>query len=278
MNSGFWAFPRTPLLVLCCVLLLAGCATVDRTAVAKFQQGVTVVNTGSQSVFAEFNAQARELRLDRAATLPRLTEEDVAPGLSPKSIDAWNASLDALALYAASLQRLTNQDTGKAIQADVAALGDRIITICNIQSDNTDFAKKAVGYIGNLLIRQAATAKALEIATEADPNVRQTLTGMSTILNRVKRDSARMFEDKLDQAATTFEASKKDEKKKVAAEYVAVLNKRDAQLSSIAALQKSLISLADMHACILKENPSGIEAFAYALRSEVALAREALKN
>ena len=61
-----------------CLTLMAffgGCATTDTQSVTKFKQGLSAVQTDSQTILLEFNRFIRDLQLDRAATLSNLKEK-----------------------------------------------------------------------------------------------------------------------------------------------------------------------------------------------------------
>jgi hypothetical protein len=76
--SDIRVIQRSFALCLVIMMLLLACATTDPQSLTKFKQGLSVVQTNSQTIIIEFNRFVRELQLDRAATLPNLKESDVA--------------------------------------------------------------------------------------------------------------------------------------------------------------------------------------------------------
>lgn len=278
MNRRIGKLARIPLLALCCAMLLVGCATVDKTSMTKFQEGVATVRQNSQALFLDYNAFVREMQLERAVNLSRLTESDVAAGLDAESQARWSTALDALALYASSLQLLASPSSGEGVQANLTNLGNRIIALAPSPGGGAQAANEAIGHLGNIIVQQAANAKALEVARTADPAVRNVLGHMADMVGSDHASGLRgtmwsNWTTKSTGHQVRFLAPGAD-KRKVAAEYAQALDSRQAHDTSLAALRASLLDLADLHTAAAQGRTADAETIVATLRQEVAFARQ----
>lgn len=284
--SDIRVIQRSFALCLVIMMLLLACATTDPQSLTKFKQGLSVVQTNSQTIIIEFNRFVRELQLDRAATLPNLKESDVAPGLDEESVGRWNAAVEALSLYASSLETLTAPTGVAKVEKSLKSLGDRIIAI-NPPKDPTSFKtgelNQAISHIGKLIVGAAANKKALEIAREADPSVRAVLMQMADMIGDAQTTAglrATMYSNwttRADQFRASF-LQPNANKRQVAAMYAEALEGRQTCDASLSALRKALLDLADLHTAIAQGRSADASEIVAILQQEVASAKQLLES
>jgi len=267
-------------------MFLWGCASTDPQSVTKFKQGLSTVKTGSQTIFLEFTRFDRDLKLDRAAKLANLKESDVAPALDAKSISQWHAALDALSLYASSLETLAAPTGGTKVEESLTSLGDRIIALGRSKDPTesaSDELNKAVGHIGRLIVDAKAKKRALEIAREADPSVRAVALHMADMLGSdhstggLRTTMWSNWTTIMSEYQISFLASGAD-KRKVAATYSEAIEGRQASDLALDSLRGALLDLADLHSAVAQGRSEDASDTIGLLRQEVAYAKQLLES
>lgn len=267
-------------------MFLVGCASVDPVSVTKFKQGLSIVQTESQSLLLEFNRFVRDLQLDRAATLPNLKESDVTPGLDVDSIIRWNTAIEAMSLYASSLETLVAPEGATNVEESVTSLGNRIIALTP-SKDSTqskgDELTKAIGHIGKLLTEADAKSKALQVARHADPWVRACLSQMGDMIGMdhesggIRTTLWSNWTTRSDQYRKNFEKPGAD-KRQIASTYATAIEGRVTSDAALGSLRKSFLDLADLHTAVAQGRSADAGAIVSILREEVAYAKQLLKS
>jgi hypothetical protein len=282
VHATTWRFPICLIVVMC----LWACATTNPQSVTKFKQGLSAVQTESQTVLLEFNRFVRDLQLDRAATLEKLKESDVAPGLDDESVGRWNAALEAMSLYSSALETLVAPAGAAKVEESLKSLGDRIITLK--VSEDTPSSKggeitQAISHIGRLIVEATAKRKALEIAREADPSVRAALLQMADMVGGdhttggLRTTMWSNWTTRATQHRTSFLQPGAD-KRQVAAKYAAALEGRQTSDVALGALRKALLDLADLHTAVSQGRSADASEIITFLRQEVAYAKQLLES
>ena len=268
------------------IMFLGGCATADPQSVTKFKQGLSAVQTDSQTILLEFNRFIRDLQLDRAATLSKLEESDVAPGLDAESLGRWNAAVEAMSLYASALETLAAPTGVAQVEESLTSLGDRIMALSppkDSASPKKDELNLAIGHIGKLVVEATAKRKALEIAREVDSSVRAVLLQMADMIGSGQTTGGlrtTMWSNwtmRADQFRGSFLKPGAD-KRQVAAMYASAIEGRQTSDVALSALRKALLDLADLHTAVAQGRSADASAIIAFLRQEVAYAKQLLES
>ena len=263
-----------------------GCATADPQSISTFKQGLSAVQTESQTIFLEYNQFVREMQLDRVEKLTSLKESDLAPGLDASSLTRWNATLEAMSLYASSLETLASPAGGAQVEQSLQALGNRIIALsppADPGESKKDELNLAVSHIGKRIVESKARRKAMELAQDVDPSVRSTCLHMADMIGSSHTTSglrATMWSNwttRADGIRIQFLDPGVD-KRKIAMMYAAVLDDRLSSDAALAALRQALLNLADLHTAVSQGRSADATAIIALLRQEVAFARQLLES
>jgi hypothetical protein len=268
------------------MIFLGACATTDPQSITKFKQGLSAVQTDSQTILLEFNRFIRDLQLDRAATLPNLKESDVAPGLDAESLGRWSAAVEAMSLYASALETLAAPTGAAKVEESLKSLGDRIIALnppTDPASSKGDELNQAISHIGKLIVEAAAKRKALEIAREVDPSVRAALLQMTDMIGSgqttggLRTTMWSNWTTRADQLRHSFLAPGAN-KRQVAAMYASAIEGRQTSDVALSALRKALLDLADLHTAVAQGRSADASEIIAFLRQEVIYAKQLLES
>ena len=277
-----WRFPLCLVMMLC----LGGCVATDPQSVTKFKQGLSAVQTESQTILLEFNRFIRDLQLDRAATLSNLKESDVTPGLDTDSLGRWNAAGEAMSLYASALETLAVPTGAAKVEESLKSLGDRIIALKPPKDpvgSKGEGLNQAISHIGKLIVEAAAKRKALEIAREVDPSVRAALLEMTDMIGSdqtaggLRTTMWSNWTTRATQLQVSFLA-KDANKRQVAAMYAEAVEGRQTSDVALSALRRALLDLADVHTAVAQGRSADASEIIAVLRQEVVYAKQLLES
>lgn len=272
---------RVPLALASTGLLLAGCAgTVESTRFIQFGEGVAIVDRQSQTALAESNKLARDVSVERfiRSGAIGLAENSFTVAVDPKDIAAWQSAFDGIERYAALIASLSDAKRHTDAGDAVTALGAQLNGLgAGISPEvATGFASLA-----GLIVQQKAQRDAVQIIRATDPAIQTILTQMATALGTDDgsglrgtvaanwTDSLRGVREAYVDAAQAKDAA---QQRALIDEYLATLDRRDAQLQALAGLRSSLLSLAQAHAAEAAEAPAS------ASRLLALIARQADEN
>jgi hypothetical protein len=243
------------------LLLLAGCAApmVSPPRVAAFGQAVDSVKLQFDTAFAAINQMAMADAVERAVTLPKLTEADVAPLLPPDDIAKWDNAIGGIDAYVASLTALTAPNPANDFGSAATAFGT---AVAKLEPSALPSPGVAAGFaeLGRSLIAAKAERDALKIARQADPAMQQIFTAMADVIGDAKLKGLRgtVHEHWQTEIAEVAKVDFPTAKGNTAARrsavlaYVDLLQKRDAQDLQLASLRQSLLELGVAHAALAR--------------------------
>ncbi len=262
-------------------LFISNCATTDIHSLNAFREGLLVFDSESRILFAEFNRIVRALQLDRAAGLSNISESDFTPGIAPQALRNWNMAVQTLTLYASSLEILASPSASVQVEKSLKTLGERIAALkeqnAGTESGHNGFSH-AISRIGMHVIHGSARTKALEIARNANPDVREILFYMSDMIGGPDSGGLRMImwsnqTTYADQYRAAF-LEKNADKRDIASRYVTALERRESIDMALDALGKTLIALADLHTAASQGRHADSRAIIAGLRHEISHTRK----
>jgi len=268
------------------LLLVGGCTTAPPESVAKFRQGLALVNTDSQRILLEFNSFVRDLQLDRAEKLKNLKESDLTPGLDAESVSRWNAAMEAMSLYASALATLAAPEGSTEVEESLKSLGARIVTLGppkDAASSQEDELTQAVSHIGELIVGAAARRKALEVAREADPSVRAVLLQMANMIgsDQVTAGLRTTIWSNWTMRANEIRAEFLEpgaNKRQVAAMYAMAIEGRQTSDVALSALRRALLDLADLHTAVAQGRSADASDIILSIHKEIVYAKQLLES
>lgn len=246
-------------LALFACIALPGCArTVSSSELTGFGTAAATLSRQTDANFAEANRIARSAAVDRfvRAGTVGLTEAPFAPAVPVEVTDQWRSAFSNLERYGLLLGTLTDPAQGKQTTAAFKNLGAELrngVASANISPG------VAAGFsaLAGALVDMEAQQRAQEILRRTDPEVRSLLTAMADAVGasdseglrgtvasawtasggRLQRNYALAVEAKRDE----------DSRRAIVTDYLTLLDRRQAQLASLASMKSSLLALADAH-------------------------------
>jgi hypothetical protein len=254
------------------VALLAGCAqpAVRSDDALKFGQGVSQTRQQARIAFHDANALAREQAIQYvlATTRPGITEQDFTPALDPQAVAAWDTAFGLMESYASSLQQLLAPEHPAAFGNAVVELGSELKS-GRVGATVPPTVGTAFAQLGEILITIKAEDDARSAMRKADPGVRAVLTSMADAIGASDRTGVRgtvwsnwktqLAEGPIRDYSNAVRNNNDMAAKRTAAEaYIDLLDRRDAQLASLASLRQSLLLLADAHSAAAAGSPADL--------------------
>jgi hypothetical protein len=246
-------------LIACLLLALAanGCATAPSGDLTGFGRAASTLQTDAATTFADANRLTRSVEVDRfvRSGAIALSERRFPAAVPPEVAARWRGALGDLARYGNLLATLTGRGRG-GVQTDAfRELGVQLNA--GPTSANLDPGVSAgFAALAGALVDLRAQASARDILRRTDPKVRTLLTAMA---NAVGRDDGEGLRGTVASNWTTalsvyqrtyaLAATEKADarQRQIVADYLAGIDKRDAQLAALAGLRASLLGLADAH-------------------------------
>jgi hypothetical protein len=264
------------------LLLLTGCVApmVSRPRVADFGQAVDSVKLQFDTAFVAINQMAMADAVDRAVTLPTLSEADVAVLLAPDDIAKWDNAVANIDAYTANLTALTAPNLANDFGTATTNLGSEV---AKLDPNALPSPGVAAGFaeLGRLLIEAKAERDALKIARQADPAMQHIFTAMADVIGdgRLKALRGTVHEHWQTEIASVakvdFPAAKNNPAARRAAvlAYVDLLQKRDAQDLQLASLRQSLLELGVAHAALARGADSDLAGALAMIQQELTQTR-----
>lgn len=261
---------KASLLVALMALALAGCArTVVSEDLAKFGAAANSLSQQSDLAFNQSNKLIRDVSIDRfvRSRAPGLSEDQFQVAVTRSDIDAWTEALTALSDYGAGLASLVDSKRGVETSDALVALGAKLNQGFVGAKINPGVAS-AFASLGGALVDAKAQSEARKILQRSDPAVQDVIGRMAGALGDDDADGLRgtvlsnwntSFTGVRRAYATAAERGDEANQRKLVAEYLSGLDRRDAQLRSLANVRASLISLAAAHAAAAKGAPATVD-------------------
>lgn len=238
-------------------LLTMSCATTPRANLSGFGQAVTALQTDVSTTFAEANQLARSVEVDRfvRSGALALSERRFPPAVPPEITAQWRAALGELARYGNLLATLTGSERG-AVQTDAfRQLGAELNAGSTAAYIDPGVAAGFAALAG-ALVDLKAQSSARDILRRADPDVRGLLVAMGKAIGASDTEGLRgtvasnwtAVLSGYQRAYAVAATEKADSRQRqIVADYLAGVDRRDAQLAALAGLRSSLLGLADAH-------------------------------
>ncbi len=270
-------WPRASVLT-CTLTLLAACgSTPVREDIPPFRAAAATANQQTAQAFTDINAFLRERQIDRAVQQNALSESLFFTALADEDVAKWNRAFGVIDAYAASLEKLLDPQRRTEVQQELVGLGDAIGQIRNEQLPGGVAAGFAT--LGGLLLQMKTEKDAMAAIRRADPGMQAVFATMQTALGAHEEDAIRgtvrtSWNQLRDERSLDFRRDQgADARRAVVEDYVAILDKRDAQDRSLAALRRSLGLLASAHSALAAGRPGGAGAILDLVQREYALWR-----
>ena len=239
-------------------LLVAGCTTVPPAQVAAFAKGVDSVKVQLDTTFANINQLAAEDEIDRAATLPTLTEENVGVLLKSEDIAKWDVAFASIGRYADSLSLLLAPERANDFSTAAQGLGT---ALSKLDRDALPSAGVAAGFVelGRLLIEAKAETDALNAARKADPGVQEIFSQLASVIGESNQDPGTLRATvrshwllRMGEEQAAFSEAAPGARRATVVDFVDLRDKRDAQDLQLGALRQSLLDLGAAHAALAR--------------------------
>lgn len=258
------------------LLLVAACASVPPADVLEFRNGAHAVNVQLDTTFASVNELASADAIDRAATLPSLTEDEVAPVLKREDIAKWDTAFAAIDRYAANLNLLLSPDHADEFGEAAEGLGSALDGLnLNVSPGvATGFAE-----LGRLLIIAKAESDAISAARIADPAMQQIFSAMAEAVGETNQDGIRLTvwshwtDTRMASQKLAFKETNPSARRAIVAAFVDLRDKRDAQDLQLSSLRQSLLNLAVAHHALAEGSNVDLSTAISRIQEELAATR-----
>lgn len=250
--SSFRELTRASSLLLCIILLATGCVTTPKTdSIPPFRQAVLTAEQQTAQAFGEINAFLRERQLDRVALGDRLDEGDFETVLSPDAVAKWHSAFQLLDRYGQLLQTLLDPKRRDSFEGDLLELSNGVGALRD--DELPDGLAAGFSVLGSKLLEARAQKDSMSAIKKADPGIQAVVRTMMDAIGADRSDGIR---GTVDSSWATLEAPYKTQfnqasmtskKRAIAADYIALLDQRDARDRSLASLRRSLGLLGDAH-------------------------------
>lgn len=240
-------------------LALAGCAnTVSSTQLTGFGTAAASLSRQTDLNFAEANRIARVAAVDRfvRSGATRLSEDPFQPVVPADVANDWRSAFANLERYGLLLGTLTGDDQRKETTAAFKGLGVELNTGV-VGARISPGVAAAFSSLAGSLVEVEAQQRAREILIRTDPQVRALLSGMAEAIGPSDGEGLRgtvgaawtAAGGRAQRAYALAVEGRRDEdaRRAIVADYLGQLDRRQAQLGSLAGLRLSLLALADAH-------------------------------
>ncbi|MES3110499.1 hypothetical protein [Sphingomonas aurantiaca] len=239
------------------LLAAASCATTPSTDLTGFGRAAGGLQADVGTTFAEANRVARSVEVDRfvrSGTIA-LSERRFPPAVPPEVTARWHAALGDLARYGNLLATLTGAGRGGEQTDAFRQLGVQLAS-GTTAADLDPGVSAGFAALAGALVDLRAQSTARDILHRTDPDVRRLLVAMADAVGSSDAEGLRgTVASNWTAALTAYQrtyavaATEKVDarQRQIVADYLAGVDKRDAQLASLAGLRSSLLGLADAH-------------------------------
>lgn len=242
-----------PAIIALLALVNAGCGEgPSREAIPPFRQGVVTADQQTAAAFTEINSFLRGLQIDRAARQNALTEDLFVEALAASDRAKWGRAFALIDSYSEKLERLLGSEQRTGVESELADLGKKIEALRNDQLP----ASLSAGFVqlGGLLVQLKAEHDALAAIRKADPAIQRIFSNMMEAIGEDPTQGIRgtVWRSRSQVLATIdvreFRVATTPAAKRTAAQkYAQILDQREAEDQSLAALRLSLATLAKAH-------------------------------
>ena len=265
-------------------LATAGCTrTVDRTGVVGIGTAAAVIGDQSQTVFLEGNRLVRRVSVNRFV---RSGDIALAEGkfdilVTPESAAAWLGVLSSIERYAALLGDLTDEKRGSATSDALADLAKELnggVAGARISPG----VGSAVASLGGAIVEARAQADARRIRRATDRAFQRTIREMADAVGADDSSGLRgtvrsAWTAALDESRRPYidAAANRDEalQRRLVGDFLASVDRRDAQLGALADLRASLLALGAAHAAAADGRAAPVDALLDAIGKRAAETR-----
>jgi len=244
---------------------MASCATAPSSDLTGFGRAASALQGDVATTFAEANRLTRSVEVDRFVRSGAigLSERRFPPAVPADIASRWRAALGDLARYGNLLATLTGRGRG-GVQTDAfRQLGVQLASGTTAVDLDPGIASGFASLAG-ALVDLRAQASARDILRRTDPDVRRLLTAMAAAVGSDDAEGLRgtvasnwataLSNHQRSYAAAATEKAEARQRQ-IVADYLAGIDRRDAQLASLATLRASLLGLADAHAAAAAGSP-----------------------
>jgi len=243
---------------------LGGCAkTVEPAHFIQFGEGVASVEKQSQTALLESNKLARDVSIERfiRSGSVGLAENSFIVAVDPKDILAWQSAFDAIEKYATLIASLSDPNRRRDVGDATTKLSTQL---SGVGVDISPEVSTGFASLAGFLVQQKAQKTAIEIIRTTDPAIQAILTGMAAAIGSDDRTGLRgtsysnwtaSLQNVRGDYAAAAQAKTEAKQRSLIAEYLATLDRRDAQLRALANLRSSLLTLAQTHAAEAAQAP-----------------------
>jgi hypothetical protein len=250
-----------PLLALAFGVLFTGCKTIDPTAAANFSAGVTAAKTQADAALTAAAQVTRQGEIGYVVTQPTLKESDFTQTPTADTIAGWDQALSTLQKYAQDLAALVASSATKGFDTAATNLAETFNqTATNLLHHSLGSAETDAGLstafteAANLILQARAQATARKVAAQTDSKIAAIFTLLAAEIGETQTNGLRgtvhaTWEAELSGLYAPFDSAANDIAKRtlIAQQFADILNKRDAQDQSLAALRASLLALQSAH-------------------------------
>jgi hypothetical protein len=186
--------------VLAVAFLYWGCTTIPTASVQTFAGGVSNAQTLTDTVFSTVSLMTSADSIAFASTQPTLKAANLVSCPDAPTMAAWDSLLAAIGKYAQALENLTGTATTQAFSNSMVNLAGQFNqTSTDLQTRGLTgsapqaSANMATAFteVASVLMRAHASAKAREIAAEADPNISAICAGLADAIGATADDGLR---------------------------------------------------------------------------------------
>lgn len=245
-------------LVLPAALILSGCGrTLSSTDLVGFGSADAALERQAEFNFVEAPRIARVAVVDRFVRSPAvcLTEAPFPPAVPTDVAAAWRGAMLDLERYCLMLEMLSDSAQGKQTTEAFKRLGVEPNSGAIGAGISPGVAAGFASLAGSL-VQIHSEGRAREILRQTDPRVRQLLTPMSEAVGSTDGTGLRgavgsawtASTGELQRAyAVAAIEGNEARKRSIAYDYLAALDRRQAQLNALSSFRQSLLALADAH-------------------------------
>lgn len=239
------------------LLFATSCATTPSADLSGFGRAAAVLQADVGTGFAEANRLARSVEVDRfvRSGAIALSERRFPPAVPPEVTARWRAALGDLARYGNLLATLTGTGRG-GVQTDAFRQLGVQLSSGSTAADLDPGVTAGFAALAGALVDLRAQSSARDILRRTDPDVRKLLVAMADAVGTSDAEGLRGTVSSnwtaalsAHQRAYAVAATEKADarQRQIVADYLAGIDRRDAQLGSLAGLRSSLLGLADAH-------------------------------
>jgi len=271
-------------------VLVAGCRTVDSTAVANFATTVTAVKTQADDALNATAALTRDASISYAAAQPNLAEANFIETPTGDTISEWDGAFSTMETYAQNMSTLLSPDAVKDFDVAATNLFNQFNETAsrlkanriNSQAGVNALLATAFTETAGLIMQARQQATAIKVARATDTNIATicTLFAMEIGADRITSPGLRktlyetVWTPRLASLTPSFLAANAADKAAICQQYADLLSKRDAQDQVLASLRRSILLLSDAHHALAQGKPASIQADLNVIAGEIQHTRD----